>query len=301
MPESQESRCGFVAIIGRPNVGKSTLLNCVLGQKLSITSRKPHTTRYQILGIKTVSHAQILYIDTPGLDTRRDRALSRHMNREAMRALAEVDAIVFMIEAMRWTEADRYVLSQIRSLSRPVILTVNKVDALTDKSQLLPFLKEMGTIMNFAEIVPISASKGTNIAALEEAIISLLPVGPPLFPEDQLSDRDERFFAAELIREKLMRRLGQEVPYRLSVVIERFVEKKNTLSIAATIWVERRGQKLIVIGKEGAGLKAVGAEARKDMEHLFGKRVFLETWVKIKEQWSDDERALRQLGYISVT
>ncbi len=297
MPESQESRCGLVAIIGRPNVGKSTLLNCLLGQKLSVTSRKPHTTRHQILGIKTGSFAQIIYMDTPGLDTRRDCALNRYMNREATRALTEVDVICFMIEAMCWTEADRYVLERIQSASRPLMLAVNKVDTLDDKSQLLPFLQELGTKMEFAEVVPISARRGINIAALEKAIASRLPQGPYLFPGDQVSDRDERFFAAEFLREKLMRKLGQEVPYRLGVVIDQFVEKKDLLSIAATIWVERQGQKLIVIGKAGAVLKVVGEEARKDMERLFGKKVFLQTWVKVKENWSDDEQALRQLGY----
>ena len=294
---AHESRCGLVAIVGRPNVGKSTLLNCVLGQKLSITSRKPHTTRYQIVGVKTTGSVQTVYIDTPGLDGRCDRALSRYLNREAMRALAEVDVIVFMIEALRWIEADRYVLDQIRSAAQPVILAINKVDTVTDKSRLLPFLQELGAGLEFAEWIPISARRSTHIAVLEQAISSRLPLGPHVFPEEQITDRDERFFAGELIREKLMRKLGQEVPYQLSVVIDCFEEKEHVLVIAATIWVERRGQKRIVIGKEGALLKAVGHEARKDMEQLFGKQVFLQTWVKIKEHWSDDARALRELGY----
>ena len=291
------NHCGFVAIVGRANVGKSTLLNRLIGQKISITSRKPQTTRQQVLGIKTTADAQIVYIDTPGLHRGQGRALNRYMNREATRAIMDVDAVVFLIEALRWTEDDRFVFRQIQGTSRPVILAINKVDRVPEKPRLLPFLKEMGNLMDFAEIIPFSALTSANIDALEAQIITRLPIAPPFFPEDQVSDRGELFFTAELIREKLLRKLSQEVPHRLSVIVDEFKVKKGVLHIHATIWVERPGQKQIVIGKGGAMLKAVGEEARKDMERMFSEKVFLETWVKVKEDWSDDERALQQLGF----
>jgi GTP-binding protein Era len=293
---SENFHCGFVAIVGRPNVGKSTLLNRLIGQKISITSRKPQTTRQQVIGIKTADDAQIIYIDTPGLHRGRGKALNRFMNREATRAFLDVDVIVFLIEALRWTEDDQFVFRQIEGSPRPIILAVNKVDRVPDKSQLLPFLKQMGELSNFAEIVPLSGLTGGNTDALESQLIARLPAAPPMFPEDQVSDRSERFFAAELIREKLLRKLSQEVPHQLSVIIEEFKEQKDVLHIYATIWVERPGQKQIVIGKDGAVLKAVGEEARRDMERMFGEKVFLKTWVKVKEGWSDDERALKELG-----
>lgn len=299
MTEASPTRCGYVAIIGRPNVGKSTFLNQLLGQKLSITSRKPHTTRYQLLGIKMIGNSQIIYVDTPGLAAKRNSgALSRYMQREALTALSGVDAVIVMLEALRWTEADDYVLQQVAAEKVPLFLAVNKVDTVKDKAQLLPYLSELGMRCKAAEIIPISARTGVNIAALEKAILSHLPVREPLFPEDQLTDRNERFFAAEFIREKLMRKLGQELPYQLSVSIEDFVQREdNILAITAFIWVERASQKAIVIGKHGAILKAVGEEARSEMEAMFGQQVFLQTWVKVKEQWSDNETALRTLGY----
>jgi len=294
---SEDYRCGFVAIVGRPNVGKSTLLNTLLGQKISITSRKSQTTRQQILGIKSTKEAQIIYIDTPGLHRRRGRALNRYMNREVIRAIAEVDVIVFLIEALRWTDEDQYVFGQIERASRPIILAVNKVDRVLDKARLLPFIKEMADRMAYAEIIPLSGLTGKNISDLEKEITARLPAASPLFPEEQVTDRSERFFAAELIREKLLRRLHQEVPHRLSVAIEEFKQKSGILHIHATIWVERPGQKQIAIGQGGSVLKAVGEEARRDMERMFGEKVFLKTWVKVREDWSDDERALREFGF----
>jgi GTPase len=289
-------RCGLVAIVGRPNVGKSTLLNRVLGQKLSITSRKPQTTRYAILGIKTSGNDQAVYIDTPGLCRAEGRALNRALNRVACRAIDEVCVLVFLIEALRWTDADQYVLARILDRSRQVILAINKVDKLGDKRLLLPFLDQVGGLMDFAGVIPVSSTKGDNIAALEEAVVRLLPQGTPLYPDDRLTDRSERFFAAELIREKLLRILGAEVPHRLSVAIDAFECAPDLDCICATIWVERRGQKRIVVGQGGAVLKRVGEEARLDMERMFGRKVFLRTWVKVKEHWSDDARALQRLG-----
>lgn len=288
-------RCGLCAIVGRPNVGKSTLLNRVLGKKLSITSRKPQTTRYAILGIKTSGNDQAIYIDTPGLHRVEGRALDRALYRAAGRAIDEVHVLVFLIEALRWTDADQYVLARIRDRCQPVILAINKVDRVGDKRLLLPFLDQIGGLMDFAEVVPISSAKGDNIAALEEAVLRLLPEGAHVYPDDQLTDRSERFFAAELIREKLLRILGAEVPHRLSVVIDSFECAPDLDRICATIWVERSGQKRIVIGQGGAVLKRVGEEARLDMERMFGRKVFLRTWVKVKEHWSDDMRALQRL------
>ena len=288
--------CGLVAIVGRPNVGKSTLLNRVLGQKVSITSRKPQTTRYAILGIKTSGNDQAVYVDTPGLRGAEGRALNRALNRAACGAIDEVHVLVFLIEALRWTDADQYVLARIRHRCQPVILAINKVDRVGDKRLLLPFLDQVGGLMEFAEVIPVSSAKGDNIAALEEAVLHLLPEGVHVFPDDQLTDRSERFFAAELIREKLLRILGAEVPHRLSVVIDEFECAPDLDRICATIWVERRGQKRIVIGQGGAVLKRVGEEARLDMERMFGRRVFLRTWVKVKEHWSDDVRSLQRLG-----
>ncbi len=289
-------RCGWVGIVGRPNVGKSTLLNRVVGQKLSITSRKPQTTRHAILGIKTGEHHQAIYVDTPGLHAALNRALDRVLCRAARRAIDEVHVLVFVIEALHWTDADRYVLHRIRDRCRPVILAINKVDRIGDKRLLLPFLEEVGAQMEFSDVIPISSAKGDNVNALEDAVLRLLPEGEPLYPREQLTDRSERFFAGELIREKLLRTLGAEVPHRLCVEIDAFECEGDMNRICATIWVEKSGQKRIVIGHGGAVLKRVGEEARQDMEHLFGRKVFLRTWVKVDEHWSDDVRALRRFG-----
>ena len=291
-------RSGYVALVGRPNVGKSTLLNRLLGQKISITSSKPQTTRHRILGIKTrPGEWQIVYVDTPGLHKRGSSALNRYLNRAAAAILNDVDVIVFLVEALRWTEEDEMVLERLASVRAPVILLVNKVDKVKDKRQLLPFLDEMRHRREFAAIVPGSARQGKNLKALEQEIISRLPEGPALFPEDMITDRSQRFLAAEIIREKLMRMLGQEVPYHLTVEIERYEETPGLVRIGAVIWVMRPNQKAIVIGKGGQRLKEVGIQARRELEVATGKKVHLELWVKVKEGWADDERALRSLGY----
>jgi len=294
---SSEGYCGYVAIIGRPNVGKSTLLNHLLGQKLSITSRKPQTTRHRLLGIKTEGNTQIIYVDTPGLHQRKHNAMNRYLNRAATNSLVGVDVIVWLVEALLWTGEDSYVLEALAQSAVPVILGVNKIDKLSDKKALLPYLQEVAIKRDFVEVFPISAQNGQNLVELEAKITHLLPINTFLFPEDQFTDRTERFLAAEIIREKLVRRLGAELPYRLTVQIEHFSSETNLTHISAIIWVERKGQKPIVIGKKGQMLKAIGEEARKEMEMMVGCKVFLQLWVKVKQGWCDDERALRQLGY----
>jgi len=295
-----EFRCGYISIVGRPNVGKSTLLNHILQQKISITSRKPQTTRHNIVGIKTTDDAQFIYVDTPGLHKGGERAMNRYLNRAASTAMLDVDAIVFVIEALKWTEEDEAVLEKLRHGKTPVVLVVNKVDQLSDKGALLPFLEQVNQKMEFAEVIPLSALRGQNLEVLERTVQNYLPESAPFYDEDQVTDRSERFLAAEIIREKLTRRLGQELPYGISVEVEKFEEEGGLYRIHALIWVERKGQKAIVIGKSGAMLKSIGKDARLDMERLFDRKVFLELWVKVKEGWSDDERALRSLGYTDV-
>jgi len=290
-------RCGYVAIVGRPNVGKSTLLNYLVGQKVSITSRKPQTTRHQILGIKTTSHYQVIYVDTPGLHKNASRAMNRYMNRAATSVLHGVNVVIFLIEALRWTDEDEMVLSRIKDSEIPAILLVNKVDKLEDKSKLLSFLQEISIKHSFEHIIPVSALKGNNLDELEKVIFDYLEVSSPWYSDDMVTDRSIRFLTAEIIREKLMRGLGQEVPYDLTVEIESFKEKENVTHINALIWVERANQKSIVIGKKGERLKSIGKQSRKDIEKLLDKKVYLELWVKVKEGWSDDERALLSLGY----
>jgi GTP-binding protein Era len=297
MSESTQ-RCGYVAIVGRPNVGKSTLLNRILGQKLSITSRKPQTTRHQILGIKTEDDLQVVYVDTPGLHKDdKGKALNRFMNRTASEALRHVDLVVFMIDRTAWTEEDQLVLDKLEHLHCPVILAVNKVDQLKDKEALLPQLEELSVKRHFDVIIPISAEKGHNVERLEQEVESRIPEGVHLFPEDQITDRSSRFVAAELVREKLMRNLGEEVPYGTTVEIEEFKHDGRVLHISALILVEREGQKRIVIGDSGAVIKTIGRDARIDMEKMFDTKVMLNLWVKVKRGWSDNERALQSLGY----
>ena len=291
------TRAGHAALLGRPNVGKSTLLNRLIGQKLSITAPKPQTTRHVISGIQTLPEAQIVYVDTPGLHRQSRRALNRYLNRAAASVLGYVDVVVFLIEALRWTEEDQDILRRLKDFSGPVVLAVNKVDRIADKSRLLPFLQERAGQRTFAEVVPLAALKGDNVAALEQVIVRLLPIGEFLFPEDQITTISERFLAAELVREKLTRLLREELPYALTVEIERFVEEGRLARIHAVIWVERESQKGIVIGEGGATLREVGRQAREELERLFDRRIYLETWVKVREGWSDDERALRSLGY----
>lgn len=290
-------RCGYVAIVGRPNVGKSTLLNRLLGQKLSITSRKPQTTRHRVLGIKSTDDAQVIYVDTPGLHRGGRQAINRIMNRAATSAIADVDLILFVVSELAWTEEDEHILKLLGPARVPVLLVINKIDNIKNKEALLPHIAAVQAKRDFTEIIPVSARRATNVERLEERIWELLPASPPLFPREQITDRSERFLAAELVREKLMRLLGQEVPYSTTVEIEKFSEQEGVLHIDALIWVERAAQKAIVIGKQGRRLKQLGQQAREDMEQLFGAKVFLQLWVKVKENWSDDERALHGFGY----
>lgn len=290
-------RCGYVAIVGRPNVGKSTLLNYLLGQKLSITSHKPQTTRHRILGIKTTNEAQIIYVDTPGIHLGGKKAMNKYLNRAASTAMADVDVVIFVVEGTKWTDEDQAVCEKVEASGLPAILVINKIDKLEDKQVLLPHLQKLSEKMKFAAVMPVSARKGDGLDALEFEVIAHLSEAEAFFPEDQITDRSERFIAAELIREKLFRILGQELPYALSVEIETFEEAENIRRISAIIWVERDGQKAIIIGKGGLQLKKVGEQARIDMETFFGSKVFLKLWVKVKQGWSDDERALRSLGY----
>lgn len=303
LSESAEpiTRSGYVAIVGRPNVGKSTLLNRILGQKLSITSRKPQTTRHQILGIKTEGADQVIYVDTPGLHKDGGKAINRYMNRAASSALRDVDLIIFIVDRTHWTDEDQIVFEKLQQVRIPVILAVNKVDRIQDKNWLLPHLGALGEKMDFAEIIPISAKNGTNVDLLEEKVLARLPEGMHFFPEDQLTDRSSRFLAAELVREKIMRQLGDELPYQMTVEIEEFAYDEGVLHISALILVERSGQKNIVIGKAGERIKKIGQEARIDMEKLFDNKVMLNLWVKVKSGWSDDERALRTLGYDDIS
>jgi GTP-binding protein Era len=289
--------CGFVTLVGRPNTGKSTLLNCIIGQKLSITSRKPQTTRNHLLGIKSDDTSQIIFTDTPGLQKKPGNLFNRYMNREVFNALSNIDVVVHVIEALNWNEYDENVYKHISKLPAPVILAINKTDRIKNKQDLLPFIDELNTRGFYKEIIPISAKTGQNINVLIESIRKLLPSGEALFPNEQITDRNERYFAAEFIREKLTRSLGDELPYNISITIDRFQVLQRIIKISATIWVANEGQKKIVIGKNGTVLKQAGQLARKDMENMFGKKVFLETWVKIKDKWTSSTQALKQFGY----
>ncbi|MDH0338110.1 GTPase Era [Metapseudomonas otitidis] len=297
MTDLETSRCGYVAIVGRPNVGKSTLLNHILGQKLAITSRKPQTTRHTMLGIKTEGAVQAIYVDTPGLHKNNEKALNRYMNKSAAAALKDVDVVVFVVDRTRWTDEDQMVLERVQYVQGPVIIAVNKTDRLEEKSELLPHLTWLQEQLPKAEIVPISAQHGHNLDALERLVADNLPENEHFFPEDQITDRSSRFLAAELVREKIMRQLGAELPYQITVEIEEFKHDGRTLHIHALILVERDGQKKIIIGDGGERIKRIGQDARKDMEVMFDSKVMLNLWVKVKGGWSDDERALRSLGY----
>ena len=290
-------RCGYVSIIGRPNVGKSTLINSLLGQKLSITSKKPQTTRWHLLGIKTTPQYQVIFVDTPGLQDKYQAAMNRHMKREIMNSLFGVNAVIFVIEALVWTATEDQILKILNKPNFPVILVINKVDKLKSKEQLLPFIDSISRKYAFQEVIPASALKGDNTAIIEKQLLPFLPLSPPEFPEDQLTDRNERFFAAEFIREKLTRIMGAELPYRISVTIDGFTDKGQVIHIIASIWVETENHRKIVVGEEGKNLKIVGERSRKDMEQMFGKKVYLKTWVKVRKNWGADEKALRQFGY----
>ncbi len=297
MTDAPVTRCGYVAIVGRPNVGKSTLLNHILGQKLAITSRKPQTTRHNMLGIKTEGEVQAVYVDTPGLHKHNDKALNRYMNRSASTALKDVDVVVFVVDRTRWTDEDQMVLEKVQHVQCPILLAVNKADRLEDKSELLPHLEWLASQLPQAEVVPISALHGQNLDTLERLVAEHLPESEHFYPEDQITDRSSRFLAAELIREKIMRQLGAELPYQITVEIEEFKQEGRVLHIHGLILVERDRQKKIIIGDKGERIKRIGQDARKDMETMFDSKVMLNLWVKVKGGWSDDERALRSLGY----
>ena len=294
---TEATRCGYVAIIGRPNVGKSTLLNYILGMKLSITSRKPQTTRHQILGVKTTDNVQAIYVDTPGIHQRRGTAINKYMNRAATSVLGDVDVILFVVQAKQWTEEDQAILERLKGVKVPVILVVNKMDKLASKKQLLPVIQELSAMFDYADIVPVSALNGVNTDVLEQAVAKLLPENDFIYPEDQVTDRNMRFLASEIIREKLVRELGQELPYTTAVVIDKYEEDTDLVSIHATIFVESNGQKSIIIGKKGVRLKSIGSKAREDIARLVDTKVYLNLWVKVREGWSNDERALQGLGY----
>jgi GTP-binding protein Era len=289
--------CGFVAIIGRPNVGKSTLLNHILEQKISITSRKPQTTRHQILGVKTSDTSQVIYVDTPGIHNRRSTAINRYMNRAASSVLNDVDLVLFVVQAMQWTEEDEIVLQRLQDVTAPVLLVVNKIDKVDDKNELLPYMEKLSAMRQFDSVVPLSALHAENITRLEAEVFERLPENAPFFPDDQITDRNMRFLSAEIIREKLIRELGQELPYTTTVEIDRYEEGEAITRIFATIFVETRGQKAIIIGRKGARLKSIGTKARGDIEKMIDGKVYLELWVKVREGWSNDERALASLGY----
>ena len=290
-------RVGHVAIVGRANVGKSTLLNHLIGQKISITTRKPQTTRHHILGISTTDRAQIIYIDTPGIQQAPKSAMNRYMNRQALNMLEYADVILFVVEASQWFEQDDEILKLIRQSSSTIIMVINKVDKIDKKDDLLPFLEQLKENVTNDLIVPISALSQDDTQRLESILIDYLPPGEPIYKSDQVTDRSVRFMAAEIIREKLIKRLGDELPYQTTVTIESFKEKQKLTEISAIIWVERKGQKAIVIGKQGTLIKTIGEQARIDIESLLDKKVFIELWVKQKDRWTDDEKALNQFNY----
>jgi len=290
-------RVGYVAIVGRPNVGKSTLLNHILGQKISITSRKPQTTRHRIMGIKTEGTSQALFVDTPGIHQDAPKAINRYMNRAATSSMVDVDLILFVVDGLKWTDNDMHVLTSLKNSHCSVILVVNKIDRVEDKERLLSHLQFLAEQFEFKEIFPVSAIKGENLDVLEEKIMTFLPEGKPFYDENQITDRSERFMVAELIREKIMRQLGDELPYEMTVEVEEFLCEAGLITISAAILVERDSQKSIVIGKQGQRIKKIGTDARLDMEDLLESKVMLNLWVKVKSGWSDDERALRSLGY----
>jgi GTP-binding protein Era len=295
-------RAGHVAVLGRPNVGKSTLVNALVGAKVSIVSPRPQTTRHRLLGIATFPEGQLLLVDTPGIHREQKRAMNRLMNRAARGALEGVDAALLVVRAGQWDDEDTLAYEALSDAGLPVILVVNQVDRITDKTKLLPYLAKVSEGRDFAGVHPVSALKRKGLEALVKSVLEQLPEQPPLYAEDEITDKSQRFLAGELVREQLMRQLGEELPYATTVEIERFVEEPSPkggvmLRIGAVIWVERDGQKTIVIGKGGERLREIGTKSRLQMERLFGSKVFLETWVRVREGWSDDEAALRAFGY----
>ncbi len=291
---------GYVALVGRPNVGKSTLLNCILKQKLSITSRKPQTTRHRILGVKTEGDAQYIYVDTPGLHRGGGRKINHYMNKAALSALGDVDVVCFVVDGIYFNEGDAWALKQVKRADKPTILVINKTDTLEDKDILLPHIEMLMKEYAFKAVVPVCAKNGKQVEVLEEVIKSLLPESDFFyFPEEAITDRDEYFRASEMIREKLMRTLGEELPYEVHVAIDSIKKEESIVHVNATLIVAREGQKAIVIGKGGERLKSIGMDARLDMEKMFGKPVMLRLWVRVKDRWADDENRLKKWGYDS--
>ena len=295
--DSVKTYCGYIAIVGRPNVGKSTLLNHLLKQKVSITSRKPQTTRHRILGITSDGQHQCVFIDTPGFNTAESKTLNKIMNETVLNVINDVDVVLFVTEKLNFNSGDIQVLDLLRRVKVPIILAINKIDLIKPKSGFLPHIKKLSTLFQFNEIVPISASTEYNLDSLSKLVSNLLPESPFLFPADQITDRSRRFLAAELIREKIIRQLGEEVPYDATVEIENFKNNEKILTIDGLILVDKPGQKKIIVGKGGGRLKKIGSVAREDMEKIFDKKIMLKLWVKVKGGWADDKRALQSLGY----
>ena len=288
---------GYAVLAGRPNVGKSTLLNRLLGQKVAITSHKPQTTRHRIMGIRSEDDGQIVFVDTPGIHDRGDKAMNFYLNRTAYGALQDVDMVLFVVQAMAWTEEDERVLKAIKKTGIPTIAAVNKVDLVSKKEDLLPFMQDLAARHEFVEMLPVSAHDGDNVEALAKTVMQRLPAGEAIFPDDQISDRSERFFAAELLREQLIRRYHQELPYAVTVEIEHFEEQDGRYNIGAVIWVERDSQRVILLGKGGLAMKETATAARKAMNDFFQTRVHLEVWIKVKKSWSSDQASMVKLGY----
>ena len=295
--EDKVTRCGYAAIVGRPNVGKSTLINRLIGQKIAITSHKPQTTRHAILGIKTTDEGQILFVDTPGIHKRGGKALNRILNQTAESVLPDVDVIVFVVQAGSWTEEDEKVLDGIKRSGRPTILVLNKMDKLERREEALQLLSELSEKYAFEQMIPASALQGKQVDVVESEVMKLLPQGAIWYPEDQVTDRSERFLAAELLREQLTRRYAKELPYAVTVEIERFEDEGSRYRISAVVWVEKAGQKGILLGHKGGAMKETARIARESMENSFGRKVWLDVWVKVKKSWSSDERSIASLGY----
>ena len=291
------SYCGYIALVGRPNVGKSTLLNRILEQKLSITSRKPQTTRHSIIGVRTEGDYQFVYVDTPGIHQGSKQAMNRMMNKTAISTLRDVDAVAFLVDGTHWNDEDEYVLRLLENIEVPCFLVVNKVDKIADKMQLLPWIDAISKRHKFTAIIPLSAKTGMQVDALQTHLKAILPEGPHLYDEDQFTDRSIRFLCSELLREKILRMCGQELPYATTVEIESYKDEGTLVRIHARILVDKENHKRMIIGDKGQKMKSMATSARMDMEELLGKKVFLQCWCKVKSGWSDDERALKQLGY----
>ena len=298
--ENKTEKTGMVSLIGKTNVGKSTLLNQLIEQKVSITSRKPQTTRQRLLGIKTKGKNQIIYVDTPGFHQGHQRVLNKFMNKVALSSIDGVDIVLFVVDALNFSDPDRHLLKQISNGNNAVILVINKIDKIARKEELIPFVDEISKLFSFSEIIPISALKGKNIDILEKEISVRLPFGNHPYPKDQIADTSERFLASEIIREKCITRVGDEVPYRLTVIIDSFKEEETLITIDGTIYVEKKSQKGIVIGEQGKRLKSIGTAARKDLEKMLDSKVMLRLWVKVKKDWTNDQGAMNSMGYKNV-